>query len=360
MSRGLNVPYFPNPPAQYDQRHMMQLVQSFALFAQQVQTPGPWQATELTLTTETGNVDQGQLSWNTEEETVDITMGYGIAQQVGFETYMRCANDTGSTIPTGTVVGFVGVNGEIKVAPYIADGTVPELYFVGVTTADIPDDEVRPVTVYGKVRGLDTSAWALGDILYASPTTLGAFTNVRPTAPNAVIVIAAVLSVDATDGEILVRPTIPLGLDYGTFASTADQTLAAVNTATAITLNVTEISNGVSIGSPASRLVVTDSGFYHVAVSAQLTSGSASAKNIYFWLDKNGTAVADTTRVVTITGNGNFQTFSATYDVSLAAGDYIRLMWAADDTNITLDAIAASAFAPAAPSIIVTITQIQL
>jgi hypothetical protein len=35
-------------------------------------------------------------------------------------------------------------------------------------------------------------------------------------------------------------------------------------------------------------------------------------------------------------------------------------MWAADSTDVTLDALAASAFAPAAPSIIVSVTQIQL
>jgi hypothetical protein len=38
MSSGINVPYFPNPTLQYDQRTMMQLVQAFALFARQVQS----------------------------------------------------------------------------------------------------------------------------------------------------------------------------------------------------------------------------------------------------------------------------------------------------------------------------------
>lgn len=366
MSRGLNTPYFPNPTTQYDPRYMQQLVQAFALFTRQVQTPGPWQATELTLTNETGNVEQGKLSWSIDEETVDLTMGYGITQQIGFETYMRCENDTGSTIPNGTVVGFAGVNGEIKVAPYIADGTVPELYFVGVTTSDIPDGEVRPITIYGKVRGVNTTGapvsetWAAGDILYASADTAGKFTNVRPTAPDVVIPVAAVLSVSTTEGVILVRPTIPIGLDYGTFSDSTDQTLGAIDTATAITFNTTEISNGVTIGSPTSRLVVAEAGLYQIAVSAQLTSGSSSAKNIYFWLDKNGTAIADTTRVVTLASNSQFFPFSTTYDVSLAATDYIRIMWAANDTDVTLETLAASAFAPAAPSILVTMTQIQL
>ena len=74
MSRGLNIPYFAEPPAQYNQQYFSQLVQSFALYARGVANPGPWQATELTLTEEAGNTDRGTMSWNTAEETVDLTM----------------------------------------------------------------------------------------------------------------------------------------------------------------------------------------------------------------------------------------------------------------------------------------------
>ena len=227
-SRNSPVPYFPIPPAQYDPQYFAEVVRSFTVFAQQTTNPGPFRATELTLTQSTGNVDHGQMAWNLNEETVDIAMGDGVVQQVGFETYMRVENDTGSQINNGEVVGFVGVNGEIKVAPYIANNTANELFFVGVATHDMPDQDRGPVTLYGKVRGLDTTGpgaetWSVGDILYASPTTAGLLTNVRPTAPNVVIVVAVVLSVDATDGDIMVRPSIPIGLDYGTFSSTVDQ-----------------------------------------------------------------------------------------------------------------------------------------
>jgi hypothetical protein len=46
---------------------------------------------------------------------------------------------------------------------------------------------------------------------------------VRPTAPNAVIIVAAVMVVDATDGEIMVRTTVPIGLAYASYYSTVDQ-----------------------------------------------------------------------------------------------------------------------------------------
>lgn len=367
MSRSLNIPYFASPPDQYSRPYFADLTRAFALFAQQMNTPGPWRATELTLTEELGNVDYGQLSWNIAEETVDITMGEGVVQQVGFETYMRVKNDTGVLIPNGTIVGFSGVNSEIKVAPYIANSSANELYFVGVTTRAIPDDDVAPVTLYGKVRGLDTTGpgaetWSVGDILYASPATAGAFTNIRPTAPNVVISVAAVLSVDATEGEIMVRPVIPMGLDYGSFDSTIDQTLAATDTATAITLSGTLVSNGITLSASPnnSRLNVAEAGFYQIDAVIQLTSGNSSDKNVYFWLRKNGSNVADSTRAITVNINGGFVPISLNYTISLAANDYVELYWAANNTNVTLDAISALAFAPAAPSVLVNMSQLQL
>lgn len=366
MSRGLNIPYFAEPPMDYNRQYFSQLVQSFSLYARQIANPGPWQATELTLTEQDGNVEEGRLSWNTAEETVDLTMGDGVVQQIGFETYMRVKNDTGAQINNGEVVGFAGVNGEIKVSKYLANSSANELYFVGVATHDMPDQDIGPVTLYGKVRGLNTTGtpvgetWSVGDILYASTATAGAFTNVRPTAPNVVVSVAAVLSVSATEGEIMVRPTIPIGLNYGSFDSNTDQTVAAINTATPITLNTTLSSNGISVGTPTSRLVVDEAGFYKIDANIQLTSTNSSAKNIYFWLRKNGTNVSDTTRVVTSDINNGFVPIGLSYSISLQANEYVELYWASSDTAVRLDALTSSAFAPSAPSVLVTMSQLQL
>lgn len=364
MSRSVPIPYFPIPPQQYDAQYLAEVTRAFAGYAQQMNTPGPWRATSLTLTPTGGATATGVLSYNSAEDTFDLTHLNGVTQQLGIEQYMRCENDTGATIENGSVVGFAGVNGEIKVSKYTANSSANELYFVGVATFDMADGDTGMVTTYGKVRGLDTTGpgaetWAKGDILYASPTTAGGLTNVRPTAPNAVIVVAAVLSVDATAGEILVRPTIPMGLDYGSFDSTSDQTLAAINTATAVTLGNTLSANGITLSS-GSRLTAAQSGFYQLDAVFQLTSGSSSAKNVYFWLRKNGTNVADSTRAVTVDINTGFIPISLNYTISLAASDYVELYWAANDINVTLDAIAASAFAPAAPSVLVNMSQLQL
>jgi hypothetical protein len=366
MASNVPAPYFPTPPTDYNRNYMDQVIRAFSVFVQQVNNPGPIRGTTLTLNPTGSKIDSGELSYSTEEDTFNLTHLDGVVQHIGFDTFMRCRNGTGSMIPRGTVVGFAGVNGEINVSPYIANSSASELFFVGVTAFDMDNLDVGAVYVYGKLHNINTTGtpvgetWAAGDILYASATTAGRFTKVRPTAPNVVISVAAVLTVSATVGEIMIRPTIPIGLDYGTFSSTVDQTVAAINTATAVTYNTTEISNGVTLGSPASRIVVAQAGYYHVSISVQVSSTNASSKNVFLWLDKNGSNVADTARAISLSGNGTYLPFAATYDISLAANDYVRLMWAASDTNVALDAFASTAFHPTGPSAIVSVTQMQL
>jgi len=50
MSRNVPIPYFPNPPREYDQSYFARLVRNFSVFAQQSQVPGPQQATTMKLT----------------------------------------------------------------------------------------------------------------------------------------------------------------------------------------------------------------------------------------------------------------------------------------------------------------------
>jgi len=49
MSRGLVLPLFPNPPADYEQMYQTEVMRAFSVFLQQVSNPGPWQASALTL-----------------------------------------------------------------------------------------------------------------------------------------------------------------------------------------------------------------------------------------------------------------------------------------------------------------------
>jgi hypothetical protein len=303
----------------------------------------------------------GRLGWNGTDQTLDVGMDYGVVQQIGQEQYARVGNTTGVTIPNGTVVGFAGATANaILVEPYLADGAQPTLYILGVMTHDLPDSgEKGYCTTFGFVRGVDTSAFTQGDLLYASPTVAGALTKVKPTAPNNIIVLAACVISDATDGVVFVRPTITPMQYYGEFSKTTDQSPAAINTEGLLTFDVTEITNGVIIGTPTSRIVVPASGFYQFSATVQISSGNSSTKNMWVWFKKNGTAIPDSARIVTSDINDGYTTLALVESVSLNANDYVEMAFAADSTNIKLDSVAATVFAPVAPAIVLQVTQVQ-
>ena len=54
-SRGLNRPFFPRAPSQYEQAHQAEIQRAFELFIRQVQNPGDARHTTLTVT----NLQQG-------------------------------------------------------------------------------------------------------------------------------------------------------------------------------------------------------------------------------------------------------------------------------------------------------------
>jgi hypothetical protein len=312
----------------------------------------------------------GTLCWNSDDDTLNIQHSNEVVQQVGQEIYARVKNTTGNAIANGSVVRFDGAssNGEVllKVAPFLANGVYPNLYTLGVATQDIDNDGVGMVTVWGKVRTLNTTGapvgetWALGDILYASPTTAGEFTKVKPTAPNNVVPVAAVLKVDSTVGEIFVRPTIEQKMSYGRFSRTTDITIPTINTANAVVFDSTETSNGVSIGTPASRLVVDQSGLYQIDVNAQIEISGPGSGIMYMWLIKDGTPVSNSMRRQGIQGSVPGMAFNYNIAVSLAAGSNIEIGYAADTTNIYFDANTATAFGPSTAAVLVGVTQIQL
>jgi hypothetical protein len=315
------------------------------------------------ITTDTHTPEMGSLSWNTADQTLDLGMEYGVIQQIGEEQYARVQNNTGVTIPNGTVVGFTGAvpDSALSIAPYLADGSQNSLYILGVMTHDLPDTGQKGYcTTWGFVRDLNTSAYSLGDLLYASPTVAGGFTKVKPTAPNNVIPLAAVMKVGTTDGIIFVRPTIEQQKYYGEFTKTDTQTPAAANTAYALTFTTTEFGKGVTRGSPTSRIVMANAGLYNFAVSVQITSTNSSQKSVWVWFRKNGTTdFPNSARVASTSLNGGYLVVSLSEVSSITAGDYIEVMYASSDTNISIATVAATAFAPAAPAALLAVTQTE-
>ena len=90
---------------------------------------------------------------------------------------------------------------------------------------------------------------------------------------------------------------------YGSFADTTTQTAAAINTAYAMTFNTTELSQGVTRGTPTSRIYVDTLNVYNVQFSAQIDKTSGGVGLIWIWLRKNGVNVPDSAGQIRIQGN---------------------------------------------------------
>ena len=155
-------------------------------------------------------VSVGTLSWNPDEDTLDIRQGSSILQ-VGQEQQWNVRNNTASTITEGTpvyVTGTIGASGRMTVAPFIANGSIPSMYYLGIMTQDVLPGADGKATTFGKIRQINTSAWNDGDVLYCSTTVAGQLTNVKPSTPAYVIPTAFVIH-SATNGTIAVRvPTL--------------------------------------------------------------------------------------------------------------------------------------------------------
>jgi hypothetical protein len=143
---------------------------------------------------------------------------------------------------------------------------------------------------------------------------------------------------------------------YGSFYDTTTQTAAAINTAYPMTFNTTDLSFGVTRGSPTSRIFVDRPNVYNIQFSTQLDKTSGGVGGVWIWLRKNGVNIPDSTGHIRIQGNNAEILAAWNYIIQLNAGDYIELMWEVDDTSVQLLAEAATGIHPAIPSVILTVT----
>jgi hypothetical protein len=137
-----------------------------------------------------------------------------------------------------------------------------------------------------------------------------------------------------------------------------NQTAASANTAYVLTFSP-DIFDGIENGTPTSRLVVDEAGQYFVSFSAQIVSSSASTVTFWFWPRVNGVDVSKATMKNSLHNNGAVFITSRSAIFQLNAGDYLETMWAVDSTDGSLQAAAATAFAPAAPAATISIVRLH-
>jgi len=139
-------------------------------------------------------------------------MNGSVVQHVGEEQFYRIKCQ--GSITKGQVVmfaGTVGASGGLIGAA--ATGLTPEQsnYLLGVADESGINNDWIFVTNFGEVKNINTTGgaenWVQGQVLYYNPAVTGGLTKNKPTAPNAIAVVAAVVYVGVSNGILFVRPT---------------------------------------------------------------------------------------------------------------------------------------------------------
>ena len=150
---------------------------------------------------------------------------------------------------------------------------------------------------------------------------------------------------------------------YGSFIDTS--TVAAVpNVSTTVLFNgVNTNSSQVYIGTPTSRIYITNAGVYNYAFSIQVTNSAAQIHPLEVWVRQNGVDIPNSSSIVNLPvkrGAVSSETIAAlNLLIPVHAGDYLELVWLAGDAAVSLSTIPASVVAPIhpqAPAVILTVT----
>ena len=143
-----------------------------------------------------------------------------------------------------------------------------------------------------------------------------------------------------------------LAFPYGAFSDFTDQT-TTVNTATLMTLDTTDFSNGVSVAAN-SRITVEYAGIYNLQFSVQLQNLDNAPQDVFIWLKQNGTDITGSTGLVGLPARKSagvpFHDIKGwNYFLNMNAGDYVQIYWSTTNVDVTIQTYPASG-SPTKPS----------
>ena len=145
------------------------------------------------------------------------------------------------------------------------------------------------------------------------------------------------------------------------FTSSTSQTAASTTTAYAVSLTDTLYADRVSLVS-GSRITFATAGVYNIEYNIQLKNTRTHTEYANIWLRKGVTNLPLTNKRYSVPREGQSSepghtVAAAKVMVTVAAGDYIEVMWAASNTLVSLEAIpvGVSPDVPTTPSAVVSV-----
>ena len=146
---------------------------------------------------------------------------------------------------------------------------------------------------------------------------------------------------------------------HGDFFINADVTASSANTEYKLTYTAESSNDGITLGTPATRIVFEEAGQYVIAFSAQISSTSSSTVHFYFWPSVNGTDINNSAMTTALHQNNATLVAARTQVFTVAANDYLEVNWMVDSTNGFLNATAASSPVPNIPASTLSITRLH-
>lgn len=155
----------------------------------------------------------------------------------------------------------------------------------------------------------------------------------------------------------VVPPLVPKRRIAGAWHDMSRQLAVGVNTGTRMQCDSTDIELGAWRDPALDVFYVADAGIYNIEFSAQLDRNKGTDSEFWVWLAIDGADVPESASVVRVKGTDGEFVPAWNWLVEMKPGASFSVMWATDDLDTYLETFAASAFHPAIPSVIITITQ---
>lgn len=180
-------------------------------------------------------------------------------------------------------------------------------------------------------------------------------------------------SIAATTLTVTVAPTdgaIYIGMPITGTGVTAGTTITAFGTGTGLagtyTVSASQTVSSTTItGTLPTKITVEDAGVYNFQFSLQFINANTNAYAASVWFRKNGTNIANSNSEFSIPGKHGSTDgrliAALNFIFELAAGDYIELMWCAENSDISIQYLGTQTnpTRPATPSAVMTVTRVS-
>lgn len=227
-------------------------------------------------TTYATTLGAGQLGWNG-NDTLGLGMiGGNVVQHIGEDTFFYVK--ASATITKGQLcmfTGAVGSSGVLTAAPATAIPFAEAI--IGVAAENIANNAFGLIQNTGTLKGVDTSAFLDGDVLYYNSAVTGGFTKVFPTSGSIVIAAAVAKSGSGGSGILTIRVSFQTRVTAGTAMSVTqgNDVVTVTNTAPDQVVSLTGAGT-TSISGTYPNFTVTSNDQYDGTVTSVSGTGTVS------------------------------------------------------------------------------------